>query len=92
MAAESERWFNYTGADDEVPDDVTHVIVSIRVIPANAFRGHPNIVEVIFDLNVQKVERLAFHACTSLRRVIMPGVKIVEEHAFLACKALTHVV
>eukprot|EP00985_Skeletonema_marinoi_P000900 scaffold363_cov216-Skeletonema_marinoi.AAC.14 len=92
MAAASARWFNYTGADDEVPDDATHVIVSIRVIPANAFRGHPNIVEVICGPDVERVERLAFSFCPSLRRVIMPGVKIVEEHAFLACKALTNVV
>jgi hypothetical protein len=93
MAAEGDRiiWFNYTGG--RVPPDATHVIIdeSVRVIPADAFSRNRNIVEVICDVNVKKVEKLAFCNCTSLRRVIMPGVEIVEEHAFNFCEALTDV-
>eukprot|EP00985_Skeletonema_marinoi_P031973 scaffold37949_cov205-Skeletonema_marinoi.AAC.6 len=41
MAAEGDniRWFNYTGEDEEVPDDATHITVdkSVRVIPEDAF-------------------------------------------------------
>ena len=87
------RRFNYTGEDEEVPDDVTHVTVdkSVTVIPEEAFYDNRNIVEVIFDVNVKKVEEGACDSCTSLRRVIMPGVEVVEEHAFNFCEALTDV-
>jgi hypothetical protein len=95
MAAEGDHIrrvnYNYTGADDEVPDDATHVTVSVTVIPENAFQGHPNIVEVICDVNVKGVEGAAFDCCPCLRRVIMPGVEVVEENAFTGCEALTDV-
>eukprot|EP00984_Skeletonema_dohrnii_P028546 scaffold18581_cov183-Skeletonema_dohrnii-CCMP3373.AAC.4 len=56
------RSFNYTGEDDEVPDDATHITVdkSVTVIPVLAFYGNRNIVEVVCDENVKKVERAAF--------------------------------
>eukprot|EP00984_Skeletonema_dohrnii_P028543 scaffold18581_cov183-Skeletonema_dohrnii-CCMP3373.AAC.1 len=87
------RRFNYTGVADELPHDATHVTIdeSVRVIPEEAFYDNPNIVEVICDLNVKKVERGAFQYCPSLRRVIMPGVEVVEYQAFLGCKALAEV-
>eukprot|EP00986_Skeletonema_menzelii_P015764 scaffold12635_cov183-Skeletonema_menzelii.AAC.2 len=85
-------WFTYTGADGEViPDEATHVIVQARVIRANAFRGHRNIVEVICNEDVEKIEERAFEDCYSLRRVIMRGVKVVEEFAFSWCEALEDV-
>eukprot|EP00985_Skeletonema_marinoi_P014749 scaffold7522_cov202-Skeletonema_marinoi.AAC.4 len=93
MAAEGDNIvrFNYTDEDRRVPRDATHVTVSVRVISAWAFSGNHSIVEVIFDVNVKKVGRWAFERCTSLRRVIMPGVEVVEEHAFNFCEALTDV-
>ena len=94
MAAEEGdniRWYDYTGADDEVPDDATHVTVSARVIPEDAFHGNRSIVEVIFGPNVEKIETRAFNSCPSLRRVIMPGVEVVERGVFQWCGALTHV-
>ena len=85
----------YRGEEGEViPRETTHVIVeneSIRVILERAFDQHPNIVEVICHDKVEKVERLAFALCPSLRRVIMRGVKIAEDGAFDWCKALTDV-
>ena len=78
-------WFTYTGADGEVIDDeATHIFVDkdCTVVRAQPFRNHPNIVEVICDEDVEKIERWAFWCCPSLRRVIMPGVKIVEDGAF----------
>ena len=85
-------WFTYTGADGEVIDDeATHVIVQARVIRANAFHRHRNIVEVICNEDVEKIESDAFHHCYSLRRVIMRGVKNVEEDAFICCTALEDV-
>eukprot|EP00984_Skeletonema_dohrnii_P000701 scaffold211_cov83-Skeletonema_dohrnii-CCMP3373.AAC.7 len=91
MAAEGDNvtWYNYTG-DRRVPDDVTHVTIdaSVTVIPEDAFRRHPNIVEVICHDKVERVEARAFISCPSLRRVIMPGVEVVEGYAFDGCKAL----
>jgi len=87
--------FNYTGVADEIPRDATHITVdqSVTVIPAGAlaFYGHPNIVEVICDVNVKGVGRRAFQYCPSLRRVIMPGVVMAEREAFNGCEALTEV-
>jgi len=95
MAAEGDRiiWFNYTGGDRRVPDDATHVTVdqSVRVIPAWAFSGHVNIVEVICHENVKKVEEYAFIKCPFLSRVIMPGVEVVGINAFCECEALADV-
>eukprot|EP00984_Skeletonema_dohrnii_P030885 scaffold22743_cov159-Skeletonema_dohrnii-CCMP3373.AAC.7 len=94
MAAEGDRIirFNYTGAEGGfIPLNATHVIISIRVIPAWAFCGHPNIVEVVCGPDVEKVGGHAFAFCPSLRRVILPGVEIVEEAAFIDCYALTDV-
>ena len=83
-------WFTYTG-QEEIPDEATHIFVDIRIIPRRAFYEHDNIVEVICSERVEKIEREAFWGCPSLRRVIMPGVKIVEYGAFSRCKSLTDV-
>ena len=84
--------FTYTGADGQViPDEATHILVQARVIGREAFRNHPNIVEVICDEDVEKIEQLAFYLCRSLRRVVMRGVKFVEQKAFWGCFALTEV-
>eukprot|EP00984_Skeletonema_dohrnii_P030882 scaffold22743_cov159-Skeletonema_dohrnii-CCMP3373.AAC.4 len=95
MAAEGDDIirFNYTDEDRRVPRDVTHVTIdkSVTVIPANAFYYNRNIVEVICDVNVKRAERLAFLNCTPLRRVIMPGVEVVEMLSLAGCEALTDV-
>eukprot|EP00986_Skeletonema_menzelii_P015770 scaffold12636_cov88-Skeletonema_menzelii.AAC.5 len=95
MAAEEGGdiiWFTYTGADGEVIDDeATHVIVTARVIRANAFFKHRNIVEVICNEDVEKIEEWAFLKCQSLRRIIMRGVKVIECSAFNCCEALEDV-
>jgi hypothetical protein len=86
--------FIFTGDDGEVvPADATHVTVheSVKVIPARAFYYHQNILEFECHDGVEKVEGRAFFQCPSLRRVKMPGVKIVEERAFAWCKALADV-
>eukprot|EP00574_Skeletonema_japonicum_P001233 CAMPEP_0201738856 /NCGR_PEP_ID=MMETSP0593-20130828/45472_1 /ASSEMBLY_ACC=CAM_ASM_000672 /TAXON_ID=267983 /ORGANISM="Skeletonema japonicum, Strain CCMP2506" /LENGTH=303 /DNA_ID=CAMNT_0048233087 /DNA_START=19 /DNA_END=930 /DNA_ORIENTATION=+ len=84
--------FTYTGEEGEViPRDATHVFVDVTTIPARAFWEHPAVVEVICHDKVEKIEVGAFYGCPSLKRLIMPGVKIVEEGAFHGCKALTDV-
>ncbi len=84
----------YRGEEEErIPLHATHVIVheSVTIIRAWAFQGHHNIVEVICHDDVEEIEEYAFSQCRSLRRVIMPGVKIVENEAFCRCKALMDV-
>ena len=82
--------FTYTG-QEVIPAEATHVTVDVEVIPRRAFAGHRNIVEVICNERVKKIERDAFRECPSLRRVIMRAIKIVESAAFFRCTALTNV-
>ncbi len=84
------EWFTYTGVEI-IPDDVTHVGVAIKTIPAYAFAYHDNIVEVCCHGMVEKIERYAFYQCPSLRQVYMPGVAVVEEGAFSECEELEDV-
>ncbi len=82
------------GANGEViPSNATHITVhfSVTVILAQAFYGHPNIIEVICHQNVEVIEGMAFAMCRRLRRVVIPGVKIVDYSAFLYCEALADV-
>ena len=84
----------YRGEEGEIiPDDVTRIIVDVSVwlIRAEAFRGHTNIVEVICHNDVEKIGTMAFRWCRNLRRVVMPGVKVVFRQAFFKCDALTDV-
>ena len=84
----------YRGEESEIiPREATHITVieGVTFVHAGAFFRHPNIVEVICHEDVEKIEREAFYECPNLRRVIMPGVKIVEEEAFFECSALADV-
>ncbi len=81
--------FTYTGG--VIPRDATHIFVDVRVVRRSAFERHRNIVEVICHDKVEKIELGAFSDCYFLRRVIMPGVKIVRDRAFAGCEALTDV-
>ena len=93
MAAEGGQnivWLTYTGRE-EIPRDATHIFVDAKVIPPYAFAEHRNIVEVICHKRVKKIDEGAFAKCRSLRRIIMPGVEIVEGSALEDCRALTDV-
>ena len=84
----------YRGEEGEIiPREATHIFVGedVTFIYAWAFADRPNIVEVICHDKVEKIELRAFFGCTSLRLVIMPGVKEVEGNAFEDCEALTDV-
>ena len=87
--------FTYTGVEI-IPREATHIFVDAAFIPARAFLRHPNIVEVICHDGVETIEVEAFYCCPSLRRVIMPGVKIIDGEAlsgsaFYGCEALADV-
>ena len=86
--------FTYTGAEGEIiPREATHITVGgdVTFVREEAFADHPNIFEVIFHENVEKIEERAFWCCPRLKRVIMPGVKILETNAFNNCPVLTDV-
>jgi len=84
----------YMGGHDVVPRNVTRVRVheSIRVIPEGAFYKYPNLVEFECHNGVDRIEKDAFYRCPSLKRVIIPGVTVVDRAAFLGCESLTDVV
>ncbi len=78
-------WYTYRGEVGEVIDrEATHIIVGedVTVILRDAFKDHPNIVEVFCHEKVEKIKPFAFYGCPRLRRVIMPGVTVVEHGAF----------
>ena len=96
MAAEGDNHFMryvYRGEEGEViPREATHITVaeSCTFVRAWTFEG-TYIVEIICHNRVKIIESGAFRFCPNLRRVIMPGVKIVEQQAFDDCRALTDV-
>ena len=82
----------YRGDEDEIiPREATHIFVCAKIIPRRAFQNHPNIIEVICRKDVEKIGSWAFAKCRYLRRAIMPGVKILEWHAFIRCESLEDV-
>ena len=85
--------FIFTVDVEVVPADATHVTVheSVKVIPSRTFDRHRNILEFECHDGVEKVEEDAFYYCPSLRRVKIPGVKIVEKWAFWCCRDLADV-
>eukprot|EP00984_Skeletonema_dohrnii_P010964 scaffold4329_cov76-Skeletonema_dohrnii-CCMP3373.AAC.2 len=87
----ADEYYIFTGG--VVPRHVTRVRIDefITVIPARAFEGQRNITELDCHIGVKIVREFAFNECPSLRRVIMPGVKVVVAGAFWDCKALTYV-
>ena len=86
--------YSYRGeVGERIPEEATHITVAEDVIFVRplAFAHHPNIVEVICHDKVILIGQMAFICCPSLRRVVMPGVKVVEMAAFDECKALADV-
>ena len=88
------EYYVFTGRDGEViPRRITHVLIdkALKFVPAEAFYEHPNIEELICHDGVEKIEEFAFRNCPSLRRVIIPSVKVLEKSAFHVCRALTRI-
>ena len=88
------EYYVFTGrAGEVVPNHITHVVIAKarKFVPALAFYEHPNIQEVICHDGVFKIEQWAFFKCPQLRRVVMPGVKVLEKNAFDGCESLTYI-
>ena len=84
----------YRGEEGEIiPREATHITVhkDCTFVRARAFYWHENIVEVICHENVERIKEYAFANCPSLRRVVMPGVRIIEQWAFEECSCLKDV-
>jgi len=93
QAAEGMNTFLYLGGEQEVPFDVTHVIIdrSVKIIPSRAFYQRMNMVSVETHGGLEKIEKGAFQGCHSLRGIKLPGVKEVGYIAFINCIRLIDV-
>jgi hypothetical protein len=93
MADAGDNIFVYFGGEQEVPADVTHVIIdrSVKIIPRGAFYLRRVLVSVETHDGIDIVKELAFCGCWSLRGIQLPGVKKIGDNAFSGCKALTDV-
>ena len=83
--ADEEDIFVYTGGEQIVPRDVTHVIVdkSVTIIRREAFNDRESLVSIEMHDGIEIIEEGAFCGCISLRGSIkLPGVRVVEGWAF----------
>ena len=82
----------YHGLDnEEVPEDVTHVIVdsSVTVIKENAFDAWEMLVSVIMGDNVKIIEMSAFRYCHVLRSIrLSKTLEHIGVYAFFLCESL----
>jgi hypothetical protein len=85
--------FVYLGGEQEVPRNVTHVIIdrSVNIIPERAFSYREQLVSAKTHDGIEIIEEWAFGHCTSLREIKLLGVKEVGSWAFNYCRALTDV-
>jgi len=89
--AVGDDFFVYTGGI--APLHVVNVIIdeSVEEIDEEAFRDNRNLKSVVCHDGLLRIGKRAFVSCSSLQRVKMPGVKIIEDGAFHGCNSLTHV-
>eukprot|EP00554_Chaetoceros_debilis_P015877 CAMPEP_0194125022 /NCGR_PEP_ID=MMETSP0150-20130528/59246_1 /TAXON_ID=122233 /ORGANISM="Chaetoceros debilis, Strain MM31A-1" /LENGTH=459 /DNA_ID=CAMNT_0038818811 /DNA_START=104 /DNA_END=1483 /DNA_ORIENTATION=+ len=82
----------YYGLDDEeVPEDVTHVMIdnSVAVIKRGAFQRCYHLVCVIMCDNVWRIEGYAFNCCRALRFIrLSKTLEYIGEFAFCGCDSL----
>ena len=95
--------YTYRGeVGERIPWEATHITVAedCTVVLRGAFDGwgDPDGEELLFSIvefichdKVETIEENAFRKCPYLRRVIMPGVRVVGEGAFWGCPELTDV-
>ena len=84
-ADNGEDIFVYTGGEQVVPDDVTHVIVdkSVKIIRRRAFESRRCLASIEMHDGIEIIEEWAFFNCISLKGSIkLPGVRVVEKYAF----------
>ena len=79
--------------DENIPRDVTHVIVddSVTVIKSSAFIFRQQLVSVVMTekSNVIEIEMHAFSNCISLKYVrLAKALKYIGTHSFASCHSL----
>jgi hypothetical protein len=87
--------FVYMGGNQEVPRamDVTHIRIhkSVKIITRRAFRYWYNLVSVEMHDGVEIIEREAFFYCCNLKRIKLPGVRVIGMEAFCDCISLADI-
>jgi hypothetical protein len=90
------EYFIYKGEEiDDIPRDVTHVIIhpSVRAIRGSAFKCCSNLSIVNFGEGLEEIGEKAFEGCSSIQAVFIPAaVKAIMRGAFFQCHQLTAVV
>jgi hypothetical protein len=83
--------FVYTGG--RAPQHVVNVIIdkSITSIDDEAFYDNPNLRSIEFHDGVERIGKWAFCSCPLLRRIKLPGVRLIIAGAFLSCTGLEDV-
>jgi len=92
-AASAMKLHIYRGLvdDEEIPEDVTHVIIdnSVAVIKRGAFQRSYLLVCVIMCDNVKRIEGYAFWDCHALRIIrLSKTLGYIGARAFCGCKSL----
>ena len=76
--------FVYTGGEQVVPDDVTHVIVdkSVKIIRRYAFCQRHLLSSIEMHDGIEIIEDYAFYYCPDLKGIKLLGVRVVGKYAF----------
>jgi len=86
--------FEYTGNDESIPDDVTHVRFhpSVVEIQDKAFHCY-ELKEVVLNEGLKKIGKSVFSYCKLLESIELPSTVVeIEEGAFYNCRSLEMVV
>jgi hypothetical protein len=88
----ADNIFVYTGGEQVVPRNVTHVRIdrSVKIIPEMAFQYRHSLIYVEFHDGIERIGKEAFFVCPLLSgSVKLLGVKAIESSAFAYCVSLT---
>eukprot|EP00980_Cylindrotheca_fusiformis_P008404 scaffold1776_cov106-Cylindrotheca_fusiformis.AAC.3 len=96
LPSSSSTIFLYDGKADDIPFNVTHVLVesSVIVIRAQTFMAHFNLTEVLNlpEGLLVEIQSRAFFACESLRYIHIPStVRMIGSGAFAGCDRLQQI-
>ena len=78
------------GAMQEVPRNIRYVRIhkSVKIISLHAFYDCQHLASIEMHDGVEIIEKKAFSYCISLRGIKLTGVRVIEESAFVCCRAL----
>ena len=91
----SEVVFEYTGFEDEVPEDVTcvHFHSSVPEVAEEMFKNCWQLKKVILNEGLQKIGNRSFYECRSLESITLPSTVLeVGSFAFYYCCNLAEIV